>query len=190
MELSYADAVTYMTAPKQLIAPADRPFGPDDWAVKKNNAGRQAAAFFEARVGLRQAMPRGLKFRISIFPAHPETATFQLELDLPNTKTCLPLYRLEWGALSGHGNLMDQQFPEELRGLVFEPGETHAHSCLDHLTPERLAVRKGGVHAARKIESPILSYEGALRYACGTLNIENPEVVPPPGVQWTLFNTP
>jgi hypothetical protein len=110
-----------------------------------------------------------------------------MELDRPNVKTCFPLYRLEWSAISGHGNAVGEEVPEELRGLIFEPGDSHEHSCIDHVSSDRQIIRKGGVHAARKIEPDFDSYDDALRYVCDTLKIENREAIPASGIQWPLF---
>ena len=172
-----------MTAPKRLV----RPVG---WTQKPNRSNQYPVAAFEARVTLNETMPRGLKFRICVFPNHPNSATFQMEVDKPGTRTCIPLYRLEWGAISGHGNGMGDHIPEDLRGAVFSPGETHEHSCLYHVSVDGRRILKGGVHAARRIEPDFTTYEGAMRHACGTLSILNPEVVPPSGVQWPLFREP
>ena len=180
MELSFADATVYMTEPKWLIPN-------DDWVDKPNREHRYKIAFHESRIRLVEEMPRGLRFRISVFSHAPSSATFQLELDRPETKKCLTLYRLELHAITGHGNSQDGAVPEEIRGLIFGPGETHEHSCLDHTTCNGSMIRSGGVHAARPVTDDLQTYDDALRRACGIFRIQNPEVVPPSGVQWTLL---
>ena len=180
MELSRADAAIYMTEPKWLISDGD-------WVDKPNREHRYKIAFHQSRVRLNQEMPRGMRFRISVFSHSPNSATFQLELDRPDTKRCLVLYRLELCAISGHGNLFDAAVPEEIRGLIFQAGDTHEHSCLDHATADGTMIRSGGVHAARSVATTLHTYDDAFRHACGTLRIQNPEVVPPSGVQWPLL---
>jgi hypothetical protein len=180
MELTRADADIYMNEPKWLLCdPA--------WVDKPNQEHRYKIAFHQSRVRLQQSMPRGLRFRISVFAPFPQSATFQLELDRSDMKRCLPIYRLELCALTGHCNSWDSTVAEEIRGLVFKQWETHEHSCLDHVTADGVMIRRGGVHAARPTPAQLQSYDDAFRHACGTLRIQNPEVVPPSGVQWPLL---
>lgn len=180
MELSFADAAAYMTEPKWLVSEGD-------WVDKPNREHRYKVAFHQSKVRLEQEMPRGLRFRISVFSHAPKSATFQLEIDRPDTKRCLTLYRLELYAITGHGNSWDASVPDDIRGLIFRPGQTHEHSCLDHTAANGTMIRSGGVHAARAVADELRTYDDALRHACATLSIQNPGVVPPSGVQWPLL---
>ncbi|AMJ59072.1 hypothetical protein AXW83_01060 [Bosea sp. PAMC 26642] len=179
MALELDEAVFYLDSDKELAAGAG-------WQPKKNRAGSYPVMFFERRLRIAQAMPRGLKFRISVFPTFPDVATFQLECDQPGQKTCLVLYRLEWHPISGHSNGLGLPTPPEIQGLVFLPGDTHEHTCRDHVTAVERRVLEPGVHAARRIEPDFQTYDAALSYVCGRIRLINPEAIPPSGAQWDL----
>jgi hypothetical protein len=82
---------------------------------------------------------------------------------------------------------MNAMHPDpELSLRNFEMGETHHHSCLDHLGPNG-EVRAGDVHLARPIVPDPQDLNGALACVCGILNIENGSVLPEPGKQGLLL---
>lgn len=157
------------------------------WEEKKNRDGKTPALFHESRVRLGATMPRGLKFRITIFPKFPDTATFQLDCDqAPSLRTRWHLYRLDWGPISPHANPMHRWVPDELRGTTFACGETHDHICLDHLYADGATLRSPGVHAARRVTCDLSSYDAALAYVCDKLKIINGRDIPPSNAQWIL----
>jgi hypothetical protein len=177
MALGFEEARSYLEADKFLV-------GHDGWRAKQNRDDRYPIHFLERRVRIDHAMPRGLRFRISVFPTFPDTATFQCEE--PGRRSCLTLYRLEWRPISGHANGMGPPTPPDLRGLSFLPGETHEHVCVDNVTHVEKRIIKPGVHAARRVEPDFASYDDALAYVCGKLRIANPGVIPPSNAQWAL----
>jgi hypothetical protein len=177
MVIPFDHASELLGAPKSLLEL-------HAWRRKENQRPEVPILFFESRVRVDSALPMGLRFRVSAFPRHPNVATFQLEMEQPPSRTCLTLYRLEWRPLTGHGN--GRTGPEELWDLVFAPGDTHEHTCLDHFSLSAGKVLKPGVHAARKIEPDFADYESALAHVCGKLNILNPEDIPPSNAQWEM----
>src|SRR5690606_39030128 len=94
-------------------------------------------------------VPRGLRFRYSIFPRRIYSATFQLECNRSTRdRTMHILYRMEWRPIRGHINGAHDDPEISLR--VFEDGETHHHSCLDHVGLDG-RLRSGDVHLARPV---------------------------------------
>lgn len=178
MKLTTEDATAYLFAEKRLLAG-------HDWRRKQNRDGKYPILFYEARVSIDGALPRGLRFRISIFPTYPNVATFQLEIDIPGSRTCMPLYRLEWQPLSGHSN--GRNCSPELQDLIFKPGDTHEHLCTDNLSHAEGRVLKSGVQAARGLDHDFGSFDEALSYVCDKLNIQNPGDIPPSEAQAELF---
>src|SRR5271166_2285918 len=169
MTLSIEDAKLIITARKRLI-------GIREWHLKPNR-GASVVSTFEARIEIDGTLPRGVWFRASVRPRQIDSATFQLECDLPDKRSHLPLYRLDWRPLSIHVN--GQNGPEELRGLVFGAGESHEHICFDHSADREGRLRAGGVHSATKIDPDFPSYADALAYVCAKLNLSNCVEIPP-----------
>lgn len=178
MVIPFDHASELLTAPKRLI-------DLHAWERKENREKRVPVLFFWSRVAVDTAIPRGLRFRISLFPRHPDVATFQLEMEQPPSRTCLTLYRLEWNPLTGHGN--GRTGPKELWDLVFEPGVTHEHICLDNVSLTIGKVLSTGVQAARRINPNFVDYDSALAYVCGKLNILNPEDILASNAQWEIL---
>jgi hypothetical protein len=178
MVIPIQEAQQILAAPKQV-------FDSKDWQPKANRESRTPVLFFEARIRIASAVPRGIRFRISVFPRFPDVATFQLEYEQPGKRTLLTLYRLDWRPLSGHGN--GRNGPEELWDLTFEPGVTHEHICLDNLSFVENRVLKSGVQSARRVEPDFSCYEDALTYVCGRLNIINRDEIPLPKAQGEFF---
>lgn len=179
MSLGLEEAVAYLEASKQLVAPTG-------WRPKGNRDRQYPITFCECRVRMGGSMPRGLTFRISVFPSFPDMATFQLECSQPASRTCIVLYRLEWRPISGHGNREDDHVPSEIRGLIFLPGDTHEHVCTDNVSASEKRLIMPGVHAARPISPDFQTYQDAFSHVCAKLKIENPGEVPPPGDQLWL----
>ena len=177
MVIPILDAAELLTVPKKLM-------GPQKWRRKSNAPSMTPILFFETRVRLDASIRRGLRFRVSVFPRHPNVATFQLEMEQPPSRTCLTLYRLDWRPLSGHAN--GRSGPEELWDIVFKPGDTHEHVCTDNASYSKERVLKSGVQAARKIEPDFENYDSALSYVCGKINIINSEDIPPSNAQWEI----
>jgi hypothetical protein len=179
MQLGLDEATAYLGADKSLVDGSG-------WQPKENRYGRYPITLYESRVRIDQAMPRGLKFRISVFPTLPNSATFQLECDQPGQRTCVTLYRMEWRPISSHTNGLGPPTPEDIRGLSFSPGETHEHICTDNVTMFEQRIIKPGVHAARRVEPDPATYDDALAYVCARIRIVNPGDVPPSNAQWSL----
>jgi hypothetical protein len=177
MVIPVLDAEELLNAPKRL-------FEIHGWKRKAGGPKQAPVLFFEARVRLEGVLRRGLRFRISEFPRHPNVATFQLEMEQPPAKTCLPLYRLEWRPLSGHGN--GRTGPKELWDMTFLPGETHEHICTDNVSYIEERILKSGLQAARRIDPDFEDYDAALRHVCAKLNILNYDEIPPSNAQWEV----
>lgn len=122
MYLSLEEALSYLEAEKEIVANGS-------WQSRENRDNRCPIRFFESRVKIANTLPRGLKFRISVFPTFPNVATFQLECDQPRTKTCITLYRLDWRPLSAHGNGMHAHVPEEFKWYDF-PSRRNARAYM------------------------------------------------------------
>jgi hypothetical protein len=130
-------------------------------------------------------VPLGLRFRYSVFPRRIYSATFQLECNqAASSRSMHVLYRMEWRPLSGHVN--GKHSDPEVSFRTFEEGETHHHSCLDHVGADG-QIKPGDVHLARPITPDLPDLNSALRYACATLNITNGSVLPEPGNQGQLL---
>jgi len=179
MHLGLDEAISYLQADKLLVEGGG-------WQPKENRDGRYPITLYESRIRIDQAMPRGLKFRISVFPSFPNSATFQLDCDQPGQRTCITLYRMEWRPISSHTNNWGPPTPLEIRGLRFLPGETHEHICTDNVTMVEQRIIRPGVHAARKVVPEPASYEDALAYVCDKLRIVNARDVPSSNAQWSL----
>ena len=170
MTLSIEDAKRIIAAPKRLI-------GIREWEIKARGGNTSPYSAFEARVEIDGTIPRGLWFRANVRPRQMDSATFQLECDLPDNRSHLPLYRLDWRPLSNHLN--GDHGPPKLRGLLFAAGESHEHSCLDHAIEHEGRIRTGGVQTATKIDPDFPTYQDALAYVCVKLTLVNCAEIPP-----------
>jgi hypothetical protein len=178
MTLGLDEAKAFLVQDKEMV-------GNFGWRPKSNHD-RYPVLFFEARLSIGQTVPRGLKFRSSVFPTFPNTATFQLECDMPKGRTCITLYRMEWNPISGHMNGFADHVPADIRGLTFMPGETHEHICTDNIVSHEGRLRASGVQAARAVTQNFVSYDDAFAYVCAKIHIINPEAAPPSNAQWDL----
>jgi hypothetical protein len=121
-------------------------------------------------------------FRASKFRDNHDTGTFQLDMEQPDVKSHLPLYRLDWRPFRTHLNGPDG--PEELRGLLIQEGVTHEHTCLFHADDKGEFIRPGGPLPTAKILTPDHgSFQEALTYVCATLSIVNQDDIPPASAQ-------
>lgn len=94
------------------------------------------------------------------------------------------LYRMEWRPIRGHTNGAHDD--PEIAFRVFEDGESHHHSCLDH-AGKNGELRSGDVHPARPINPDPTDLNGALAFVCDTLNIGNGSALPAPRSQGLLL---
>lgn len=156
------------------------------WVSKPTRDGKCIQYSFESRIRADSSMPRGLWFRITVFPRYPDTTTFQMECDIPNSRSHMPLYRLDYRPIHTHSN-SDDWGPMRLRGLFFEFGETHEHICLYHAIPKLKRLRSGGVHTARRIKPDFLDFDSALEHVCSVLNIQNGGMIPDRNAQGELL---
>ena len=181
MGLSLTDARWLVECEKRLIV------RDSVWATRPPRTSKSGETHtFECRVGTAGALPRGLWFRVVLFPRYPDTATIQLECDRPDSRSHMTLYRVEWRPLSGHMNALDGR-PEEFAGMRFEPGDTHEHSCLDHAFGPSDLIEPPGVHLARPISPDFQDFAQVLAHACGKLRITNGDAVPPPKDQGSFI---
>ncbi len=178
MTIGLHEAKLLIECEKQLVALAE-------WKPVENREGRAEKHIFEARIAIDGTLPRGLWFRILVYPRFLNCGTFQLDCDKPGSRSHHTLYRLEWRPIRGHIN--GQHGPPEYRGLPFRPGETHHHCCLDHTVDAEGRIRAGDVQCARPIVPDFRNFDEALAFACDTLRIWNRADIPRPGDQGALF---
>lgn len=176
MDFEIADMI--FRAPKRLI-------GSREW--KPVNAGRKHThRSYEQQIALRESIPRGVYFRALVYPFPKESATFQLECDLPRTRTRLTLYRLELKPLKPHVNKL--YGPENINGVLIGAGITHEHLFYDSVTDARhLRVGQAACEQARVVHDPPQDFTTALTYVCSRINILNGEEVPLPEDQGILL---
>jgi hypothetical protein len=180
MTIAIEEANFYLFSEKTIIDP--RP-----WELKKSRDGVDAILEFVSRVKVGDSMPRGLWLRITILPNYGDVVTFQLELEKPGERTRMVLYRLELNPISGHQNGGDERCPAELRHLIFQPGQTHDHCCLDFVSLESSTLVVLGVRAARLIDPNFANYSNAFTFVCDKLKIVNGLDVPAQNVQLDML---
>jgi hypothetical protein len=178
MTISVDDARFFLFSEKRLL-------DIKGWAVKRTRDQRDELLEFLSRVSIESALPRGLWFRACIITRFQDSASIQLKIEKPGERTRLPLYRLDWRPPSRHGNGMSG--PQDIRGLVFDPGQTHEHICLDNADEFNGIVLSRGVQSARKIDPDFENYSEAFTYVCDKLRFLNGPSVPPPDAQWSLL---
>lgn len=156
------------------------------WISKPTRGGDSIQRCFQSRIITNKAMPRGLWFRITIFQKYPDAATFQLECDIPNNRSHIPLYRLDYRPIHTHSNPADWG-PKCLRSKFFAVGETHEHLCIYHIAPKLLRLRSGGVHTASPINPDFADFDAALHHVCAVLKIQNGDRIPSCNAQGALL---
>ncbi|EDP65151.1 hypothetical protein BAL199_01354 [alpha proteobacterium BAL199] len=177
MPIAFEIADRIFREEKQLL----RPFR---WrSVESKNMNEQRRCL-ECRVDVAGGVPRGVQFRITVYPGSLARATFQLECDLPAGRTHVPLYRLELGPRRGHMNKL--YGTGDLPGLILAAGETHEHLFYDSLRSDK-SLRASAVEQARRIETPPADFPTALALVCSRNNIINGSDIPNPGDQGRLL---
>ena len=193
MPLTKSEAEQFLAAPKTLM-------GRFQWLpIRRQEPRKSRADQFHrpatpgrldliCNVAINGTQPRGLIFRTSVFPRDINMATFQLECDMvpPEGKRRHHLYRLDWHPDSPHTNALRHPDPG-IAGAFFAPGETHEHSCLDHIEPGSLHIRLVELHAARSVNPDPPNFDAALDYVCGRLSIGNKGDIPPAPRQGELW---
>lgn len=180
MPIPFETANRIYTSEKHLLKPMQ-------WRLvvenrKKVNSARQA---LECRIQIDSSIPRGVWFRITIFPASFSCICFQLECDLPDgARTHVPLYRLELHPIRAHLN--KPYGGDEVNGLLIDAGQTHEHSFYDSLNTD-WSLRTSACEQARVVVNPPTDFDAGLSYVCAKLNIENNLVVPRPENQGDLL---
>ena len=189
MTLTLDQVTDLLNKPKTLVPPFR-------WNEVRRQDRRSAKHQFEeplpvqrydlvASTTIEGGVPRGLRFRFSVFTRRLYAATFQLECNRSTRdRTVHILYRMEWRPIRGHTN--GRHADSAISFRVFSDGETHHHSCLDHLGEDG-ALRAGDVHLARPIDPDPPDLNSALAFVCATLNITNGSVLPEPRSQGQLF---
>jgi hypothetical protein len=174
MRLSVDDAQWILAASKTLFD-----FHP--WSAAENRIGCSIIHSFRARVALGGGAFRGLWFRATKILDNPNTGTFQLDMEQPDVRSHLSIYRLDWRPFRDHIN--GSFGPEELRHLRIREGATHEHVCLFHADEKSEFIRLDGVQTAKIVALDPGSFQEALTYACDTLAIVNRADIPPPVAQ-------
>ena len=153
--------------------------------VQSNNRHRETRNRLECRVSVHGSIPRGVWFRITVYPRSFSSMTFQLECDHPSKpKLHIPLYRLEMSPARAHTNKL--YGGDDISGLFLAAGETHEHLFYDSLTKNN-ELRVVSCQQARSISCPPHDFTTGLSYVCSKLNMENGEEVPPPQDQGILL---
>jgi hypothetical protein len=97
MKLALVEAKRILEAEKQL-------FDRHAWKEADNRHGRSVTDTFRARVSLDGGAVRGLWFRVSTVRNNADNGMFQLDMERPDVRAHLPLYRLEWRPFRAHLN--------------------------------------------------------------------------------------
>ena len=189
MSLTFDEATELLEQPKTLVPPFR-------WNEVRRQDTRSSLNQIEnplpvqrydllASAAISGGVPRGLCLRYSVFPRRLYSAKFQLECNRSTKdRTMHVLYRMEWRPIRGHVN--GAHHDAELAFRVFEDGESHHHSCLDHIGADG-HVKSGDVQLARAINPDFRDLHSALTFVCDTLNVINGSVLPEPGSQGQLF---
>jgi hypothetical protein len=138
----------------------------------------------ECRVRIDGGVPRGVFFRITVFPRSLCRATFQLECDTPDNRTHTPLYRLDLNPVNAHTNKLYGD--DEINGRFFPPDMSHEHFFRDSITQDgRLRARTD--EQARAVVKPIPDFATALSLVCTRIFLRNGDEIPNPGDQGMLL---
>lgn len=153
--------------------------------VKSNNKARELRKRLECRVAVDGTIPRGVWFRIIVYPRSLSCMSFQLECDHPQKpRQHIPLYRLEMSPVRAHTNKLYGD--DEINGLFLAAGQTHEHAFYDSLTAQG-ELRVDSCQQARGISSPPEDFATGLEFVCGRIHVSNGADVPPPEDQGMLF---
>lgn len=177
MPIAFEIADHIFRAEKLLL----KPFQWHAVAAKRANEQRKK---LECRVEVAGAVPRGVFFRITVYPRSLARASFQLECDLPSGRSHVPLYRLEVDPLRPHVN--KPYGPDEINGLPVDAGQTHEHVFYDSLKAGNV-LRANACEQARIVNNPPRDFPTGLGLACSRINVVNGHEVPSPGDQGQLL---
>lgn len=181
MSLTLYQALHMLAEPKWLVLHGV------EWTSHMDRAQKAKANFIwkiKARTRTVASMPRGLWFRIETWVDYPSKAVLQLECDFPNTRSHIVLYRLEMEPFGTHLN--SGWGPPELTGQFFDVGVTHEHSFLHYARMADAPLSPGGDPMAAITLNPPADFDSAVVHACGILNIQNPDEIPPVPMQRQL----
>lgn len=126
---------------------------------------------------INETLPRGLWFRATRWHQYPDVATIQLECDLPDTRAHLALYRLDWHPFNTHKN--GPIGSPVLANRFFDVGETHEHSCMNHIGSVDQELMANFPLCAAPVAREFSIFHDALTRACAILNITNCDDIPP-----------
>lgn len=177
MPIPFEVADRIFRAEKQLL----RPLKWESVEGKKRNEQRRK---LECRVEVDGSIPRGVFFRITMFPRSLTRMTFQLETDMPSGRKHVPLYRLEMEPMRPHMNKM--YGPDEINGIYIAAGQAHEHVFYDSLTEEG-DLRSNPCEQARTLSEIPGDFATALGLVCHRISIENGDLLPSPGDQGDLL---
>lgn len=169
MNLSIEEALHIYQSEKYLIEPLR-------WVDVPNRKYKSPQSKIECRISINDAIQRNIFFRIVSNPVHPQTLMFQLEVNSLDSRTNIPLYRLDVNPSSAHTNILTTS--DELSGHFFSIGETHEHIFLDNLTHDGSEIRKQSDTIARPIYNPPDTFVSCIDYICDKLNIINCSAIP------------
>ena len=176
MPIPFETAHTIFLAKKSLVLPK--------WRDIQNATKSEQHRELECRVAIAGGLPRGVFFRITLFPRNLNSATFQLECDRPDVRSHVALFRLEVAPLIAHTNAL--YGADDINGLYIDPGVTHEHDFHDSVTKDG-QVRLRSCEPARVVINPPRDFATALSYVCSRINVINAQDVPNPGTQgWLL----
>lgn len=184
MPIPLGTARSLLTSRKTLVISPGHGGDTKHWDSDNERNGSSPIVVFRCRVAEPEAMPRGLWFRIALWPKYPKTMTFQMDLEIPKVEGHLVLYRTEVDPDSVHTN------GKNCAGgaAFFNVGETHEHSYTHDLGDILQVIDKKAMMSpcAVRIERDFVDFFEALTFVCGRLNIQNPGDVPSPVAQLKL----
>lgn len=159
---------------------------PLNWeVVEANNRAMELRKRLECRVAVDGSIPRGVWFRIIVYPRSLTCMSFQLECDHPTKpRLHIPLYRLEMSPVRPHTNKLYGN--DDINGICIDAGQTHEHLFYDSLTAQD-ELRVDSCQQAREISEPPHDFATGLEFACSRIHIINRQAVPNPGDQGMLF---
>ncbi|MEP3180385.1 MAG: hypothetical protein ABJO45_12620 [Lentilitoribacter sp.] len=159
---------------------------PFDWKTVPASNTKEQRQCFETRIKLEGTIPRGVWFRITIFPGSLIRSVFQLECDIPNSRTHVPLYRLELDPLTAHTNKLYGD--DEVNGVFIDAGVTHEHIFYDSLKPGNILRKPNRCdEQARIVKDPPSDFAHALSYVAVKIELQNADQIPHPNAQGLLF---
>lgn len=169
MPIPYDIANRIFTSEKRLLKPLRWEY------VPKSNDKTALYQKLEARVQIDAGVPRGVFFRVLVYPGSLTHVTFQLDSDLPTGRTNVALYRFELNPVRPHTNKL--YGPDEVNGVFIDAGVPHEHIFYDSLREDG-SLRRRTDEQARIIDDPPRDFPTALDFVCRRTNITNGNDVP------------